>query len=432
MKRTSLNIIILLILASAQFGLGQLQIETEMRPRGEFRNGYKKLNHADLEATSLITQRSRLNFSYKHQYFNYQLSIQDVRAWGDEWLTSSTGVFGDEAGMDLHQAWIEIKPGFNSAIRIGRQQFSYDDERLLARRNWNQNGLSYDAVRYRFQFTSGVFDIALTWNSRDDKQAGNSYPADRMKTLNFIYLKKSLPLHLDLSLLGLASGYTANDTSKTVYLRATYGVNLTFAKSDTRARLAGYYQNGKNKTGRNISAYLLSADIKQKIKPFLLALGAVVISGQDANRTSSDYRKTDHLFDIHYGARHKYYGVMDYFSNMPKSTGQGGLIDLVGSAAFVPAKNSSVKLEGHRFLTHSKAAHPDPAHRVPGRALGTEFDLILYHSFLDHFNLKGGYSVMLPEKNLEIIQGLESGSSRRSEWLWAMLTFKYALFGKEE
>lgn len=410
----------------------QFKIETEFRPRLEYRHGYSKLSSENSIPAIIMTQRSRLNLSFQQANFNYLLSIQDVRVWGDEQLYSSTGVFGNEASLDIHQAWIEMLIKKHSSIKIGRQIFKYDDERLLSLRNWNQNSITYNALLYRFKQEGLQIHAAVSLNNEEDNTFGNEYPAGKMKTLNFLYLQKELPLHLKLSLITLAHGYTANDSSEVVYVRGTYGGYAEYNYKNSNAALAAYYQNGRNQKGKWVSAYLLSLDARQSIGSFTPGLGIVYISGQDGVSTDQDYQKTDHLFDLLYGARHKFYGLMDYFNNLPKSTKNGGLVDLFATLAFNYGKDNSLKLDIHRFWLQSKVEDPANKGTALDKALGTEFDFTFKQNILQAFKLEGGYSLMLPESSLEIIQGLQKNKSGRSDWLWCMLTFTYTLFPEKK
>jgi len=429
MQVRTINLILTFIICSlTNLSFAQLKIDTEIRPRLEYRTGYSKLSSGNSRPAIFISQRSRLSLFYQHTNFNYGFAIQDVRIWGDEQLFSSTGVFGDDASLDVQQAWIEILLLKHSSIKIGRQVFKYDDERLLATRNWNQHANTYDAFLYSFKRNGLQIHAALSLNNEYDNSFKNEYSAGKMKTLNFLYMQKELPLHVKLSLITIAHGYTANDTSEVIYLRGTYGSYVEYTNNNTNAAWVAYYQNGRNQKGKDVSAYLFSIDAKQSIKPFAFGLGMVYISGQDSTNKNANYQKTDHLFDILYGARHRYYGLMDYFNNLAKSTKNGGLIDLYGTLAFNYGKDNSLKLDVHRFWLQNKVEDPVNERRALDKLLATELDFSFKQIFFTVFRIDAGYSVLLPENSLEIIQDLQKNKSKRSHWLWCMLTFTYTLF----
>ena len=61
----------------------QLKIDTELRPRFEYRHGYKTLFPDNTDPAAFVSQRTRLNAGFKNEKLNFYLSLQDVRVWGD-------------------------------------------------------------------------------------------------------------------------------------------------------------------------------------------------------------------------------------------------------------------------------------------------------------------------------------------------------------
>ena len=66
----------------------ELDVNLQLRPRFEYRNGYKELMKDGEYPTSIISQRSRLNFDYKQDKLKASISLQNVRVWGDVPTTS--------------------------------------------------------------------------------------------------------------------------------------------------------------------------------------------------------------------------------------------------------------------------------------------------------------------------------------------------------
>ena len=404
----------------------QLTVDAEIRPRFEVRKGYKLLAVDGQVPAVFVSQRSRLNLAYSTDRIATRFSLQDVRVWGDESNVSSTGVTGDPASIDLFEAWAEYQSATGFGLRFGRQVFSLADQRLISRRNWNQNGLSYDALRLRYTSNDWQFDLALSLNNDQENTDGNRYPADHLKTLNFLYIKGPLAQHLNNSMILIGSGVTANDSSNVIYMRGTVGDYWHYSGAKLDLQGSVYYQFGKNKEGQAVSAYLASIDILIPVQLWKFGGGLVWISGQDAANPNSAYQKTDHLFDILYGNRHSTYGLLDYFSNIPKSTANGGLLDACLKLQYGVNK-TSLQLDVHRFHLVNRVllnSDPDPIDSY----LGTEFDLSFKWKFHPALTLQGGYSVMRPGESLERIQGLNPGDSAWSHWFWLMLELKSVLF----
>jgi len=290
--------------------------------------------------------------------------------------------------------------------------------------------VNYNAVLLKYQQPKYQLHWALSLNNETANRFGNSYPTDKMKTLNFIYFQTSGGEKLSLSAIALGSGYTARDSSEVIYMRGSYGVNLAYRSNRQDIGAAAYYQNGRNRSGQQVSAYLLSLDWRYRTDPINFGGGAVCLSGQDAANRGSEYQKRDHLFDIIYGARHRYYGLMDYFSNLPAGTGKGGLIDFY-STLELPLSRIRHQLALHVFHLHSRVQNAAAAPILDSYLdsyLGSELDYSFTAVISDDLKLQGGYSVMMPSVSLDQIQGLSAGESEYSHWGWLMLTCNVTLF----
>ena len=404
----------------------QLTVDAEIRPRFEIRNGYKLLAVDGQVPAVFVSQRSRLNLTYSKDQIATRFSIQDVRVWGDESNISSTGVNGNPASIDLYEAWAEFQAMADFSLRIGRQVFNIDDERLISKSNWNQNGISYDALQLRYAPGDWQFDLALSLNNDQVNTDGNRYPADHLKTMNFLYIKGPLAQHLSNSIILIGSGVTASDSSELIYMRGTAGDYCHYSGELLDIKGALYYQFGKNSSGQQVSAFLGSINILADLNPFKTGAGLVWISGQDGMNSNSDYQNTDHLFDILYGTRHSNYGLMDYFSNIPKSTASGGLLDACLKLQYGLDK-TSLQLDVHSFYLANRVLLDSDSDPIDSY-LGTEFDLSLKWKFHQALTLQGGYSIMRPGESLERIQGLSPGDSDWSHWFWLMLDVKSILF----
>ena len=404
----------------------QFSIKAELRPRAEFRNGYKALNDSINYPAFFVSQRTRLIFNYSDKKFKIGISLQDVRVWGDFTSFSSTGVFGNRASTYLNQAWLELFLTKYSSLTIGRQYLIYDDQRFLSARNWNQNSLSYDALVYKFKKNTFVFDLGFSLNNQRENVFGNEYPLDIMKTLNFLYLKKQFS-KLNISILGIASGYQKDRTAETIYLRATTGTYLEYKTGNLSVSASGYYQFGKNKTGLDVNAYLLSANTKYNIGKFKLGTGIDIISGKNELKTDSSYINKDQMFSVLYGGRHRFYGNMDYFSNLPLATSGGGLVDIFATLNYKLTSTTALGVTYHFFALQNNVIDPTYTGqdiKALKKSLGSELDLNFSWTLSKIINLKGGYSFMLPTNSLEIIQGIDPGKSDFPSWAWIMLTVK--------
>ncbi|MCK4677985.1 MAG: alginate export family protein [Bacteroidales bacterium] len=430
------NLFMLVLLLITYDSQAQLIVTAEIRPRLEYRNGYRIPIETSKDFALFVSQRTRLNLLYSSNFFNIGISVQDVRVWGDETLVSPTGVFGDPASLDLKEAWIEI-PFSNKglSVKMGRQFLSYDDERLLAKRNWNQLSIAYDAVLFSTIKSNWQLDICGSYNNSKEDIFASEYPFDRMKTLSFIYYKQRLDDHFNFSVITLASGYQKRNT-QTIYMRGTYGLNIFFKEKHLEASGTGYYQNGKSQYGQGVNAFFLSAKAFYKFSKFKLGAGIDYISGQDTTNNNSSYHEKDHLFDILYGARHKYYGYMDYFSYIPSSTANAGLIDIYLKLSYTLSDKHNFGIDYHYLSLAHMIADPasagSPTLQTLERALGSEVDISYQYTIRKDINVQAGFSFFLPTSTLEVMKQVNDLSGQLSHWAYVMVTVKPTLFSNEK
>lgn len=426
MKKIIIGIFVLGILP--MLAVAQFTVNAEFRPRAEVRNGYKQLPDSSSTAAYFISQRTQLGVTYQHEWLKTCISFQDARIWGDENSFNSTGTYGDTASIELNEAWVEFSFLKNSSLKIGRQAFEYDDTRLLSSRNWPQTSLFYDALLYKYARQSWSLDAAFSLNNRTDNTFGNAYSPAKLKTLSFVHLTKIINDDFRVSAIALASGYTADSKSETIYMRGTYGVYANYKKNPLNLTTSFYYQNGKNAKGKKANAFNFNATGDYSFGKSGLTAGLTILSGDK----TSDSGESDELFDLLYGNRHRYYGLMDNFSNLPKGTANGGLIDVFAGVNYQISQKTKILADYHYFaLQQRNWVIVNKINTMLNNSLASEIDLYFRTNFSKSVFLEGGYSMMLPTSSMEIIQGLGEGKSEFSYWGWLMLTVKPEIFSSK-
>src|SRR4249919_3599073 len=81
--------LIIIITSTINIANAQFVVSAELRPRLEFRDGYRTLPTEDSKPAAFVSQRSRLNVAYSQKKFSLKVSLQDVRTWGDEGQTQN-------------------------------------------------------------------------------------------------------------------------------------------------------------------------------------------------------------------------------------------------------------------------------------------------------------------------------------------------------
>ena len=156
---------------------GQLSLTGQVRTRTEYRNGLGTLKLKTNNAAFFTSQRTRLIFNYKTSRVIFQTSLQDIRVWGQDASTISNA---DGSKLGVHEVWAEIalankkdtsikkSPVDYFAVKIGRQELSYDDSRLLGNLDWLQQARRHDAIVFKLLNKGWQFDLGFAFNQNTD------------------------------------------------------------------------------------------------------------------------------------------------------------------------------------------------------------------------------------------------------------------------
>lgn len=407
----------------------QFTLKGEFRPRFEYRNGYGEILSKEEVPAFTISERARISAYYQTGILSFGLALQDVRVWGDDDIYTYTGSPGSASSIDLNEGWIGIKPYSGGLLKIGRQYWIYEDERIFSSRGWSQSEMKYNAVLFQHTGKSFQADAGFSWNNMKEDNSDKGYPIDRMKTLDFIYLKKQFTDWLYVSAFGIATGFQASDTSgeinTNIYLQGTYALYVGINRGKLKALASGYYQNGRNRTGANTIAYLFSAKADYTfVDKFTIGAGIDYLSGSDQKNNDPGYSGKNHSFDVLYGGRHRYFGHLDYFNNLSKSTDNGGLSDLFLKFNYAFAAKASAGVDLHYFSLQNNVQDKSSETLIYlKKGLGEEIDLYFSWDPLKFLNVKGGYSFFVSTGSMEKLQGVY-GNARFPSWAWIMVTAK--------
>ena len=423
MKRTSIQFILPLVLIFISIAsYSQISIQGELRPRFEYRDGYKRLPDTTTYFAAFVSQRSRIYFNYKSEKIITKISFQDVRVWGDEPMKA------DVPGVALYEAWAELHIYDSLSLKVGKQEISYDNERLFSASNWSQMGSTHNAAMLKYSKKGLQIDFTGAFNQSTENTFGTNYSAypNNYKTLNILWISKKLTDNIKASVLGVADGYQRDNTTTTVYLRGTYGGILEYTKpSKFSATVRGFYQDGRLQTGQQISAYYLNADLTYSLtSKFTLWAGMQYVSGNDATDNNN---KFSNAFNTLYGSGHKFSGNMDYFSNISSATKGAGLVDPYLNLIYNFNNKASLRLDMHYFAMQNKYVVNTS---VIDKHLGEEADLLFSYNFNPEVSLMTGFSMISATKSMEVMCG--GNSMYPGAWGFVMLTIKPTFFNSEK
>ena len=411
--------------------IAQFTVSAELRPRFEMDNGSFRPRPDSVSTSYYVTQRTRLRFDLKKEKYQLRLTIQDVRFWGTGDLYSSTGVFGSTGGLDIQEAWFRLKLCEYSDLTIGRQVLKFDDQRLIATRNWNQWGVAYDAVSYNFIKNKWNLNVAVSYNTNANLSNGKFVQDEElfniknlMKTFNYLHVKKTFNEHLKASILVVGAGYQSSLSESVIYMMGTYGIWLSYNQGIFDLSTNLYYQNGKAQSGKDITAFMATLHPGVKLGKIRLGLGGDYISGDNAN--NDDYGSKEKTFNKMYGAVFKFYGYMNYYTYMKVSTANGGLIDIYPNIKVPINEKHSITALYHKFYLANPVFIGD--NESDNEDLGSEIDFMYTYKPMKELVVQAGISYYFTTTTLKQIKNVNATDVNSPYWAWVMLTFTPQLF----
>ncbi|MEO7768736.1 MAG: alginate export family protein [Ferruginibacter sp.] len=165
------------IILTAIDAKAQISMTAQLRTRTEIRNGLGNLVLKGSKPAAFTSQRTRLIFGYKWDRVTFGASIQDVRVWGQD-ASSISNADGNK--LMLHEGWADLTL-FNKAdttiktkgidlmsLKIGRQELSYDDVRLIGNLDWLQQGRRHDMALLKTVHKGWQVDLGYAFNQNSD------------------------------------------------------------------------------------------------------------------------------------------------------------------------------------------------------------------------------------------------------------------------
>jgi hypothetical protein len=373
-----------------------LHFSGEFRGRMEgFTGGGFKPGNDDLYFLS----RFRINMKVQpSDWVKFVFQGQDARVFGKNQKPPAPP-FQDT--MDLRLAYIEIGDSEKktAALRVGRQELAFGEERLIGNVNWLNTARSFDAVRatihsgrYRLDaFASSV--VAAKDGQFNHSQAGNDFhglygaieklipnatvePYILWRLAPRMLTEKGTPGHLD---------------SKTIGFR---WVGKLPADFDYGAEIAGQTGSlGTDAIGAWAGHWLLGYTVAAaRYKPRLIA----EYNYASGDRDPKDGRRG--TFDQLYPTPHDKYGLADQVA-------WKNIEHLRAGVEFKPRAKWLLMTKYNRYWLASArdalyTAGGAPVARVPdgsaGRNVGREIDFQALYNASKQVQLAGGYACFLP------------------------------------
>jgi hypothetical protein len=413
----------------------QLKISGEIRPRFEYRHGYKALADSAMHNAAFVDQRTRLNFDYTQNRMQFKVVLQDVRTWGSQ----KQLVGNEDYGVSIHEAWGQAGLTDNLKMKFGRQELVYDDHRILGNVGWAQQARSHDAVVFKYGKDKLKIHLGAAYNQNKGQLKTTNYSvAKSYKTMQYLWANYKFNNVVKFSFLSMGVGNQANqintngDSTYHTNYTLTTGGRLVYLKNKLGVNLSGYYQLGTTPTfpARGVSAYEFAAEATYKFTDkFKTSLGFEMLSGNSQKDTTLAYNSYNHAFNPYFGTNHKFNGFMDYFY-VGNFNGSVGLNDAYFKLVYKHSKFTT-GFTAHAFLANATVVDPvEKANTGNLKAvdpyLGTELDLFAAFKLAPGTTCKLGYSQMFGTKTMEAVIG---GDMREvSNWAYVMIIMKPTFF----
>ncbi|GAB1402935.1 alginate export family protein [Lentimicrobium sp.] len=411
--------LLLPVAASAQFVLSG-----ELRPRAEYRHGFKQPATTDMDAALFISQRSRLNFGYANQKMKVGVSLQDIRVWGNvPQLNLSDNNFS------LHEAWGEyfFTPSFS--LKLGRMELIYDDSRILGNVDWAQQGRSHDIGLLKFEKNAWKVHAGLAYNQDAEKLNGRVYTVEgNYKTMQLFWINHHSS-NFNLSALFLNNGKqdvkVGEEAEFTTRYSQTFGFTGTYNLNPLQLGASIYKQVGKELSDKDLDALMYAFHVKWSINENLsFTPGFEYLSGTSQKDAINPNYNTINSFNPFYGTNHKFNGHMDYYY-VGNHLNTVGLQDIFLKLNF--SKNKlSAGADFHFFSSAADVLEPGNPMQTMSNNLGQELDLYLGYKLAPGVMLNLGYSQYFATETTIALKG--GSLDETSNWAWASITFKPEFF----
>jgi hypothetical protein len=387
----------------------EIKWDGEVRVRSE-------MDNRDFETSTppnyYTLMRTRLGASVQPiENVKVYLQIQDSRTFGEERdANNKFNPVNNMRNLDLSQGFLQIDNFIYNdlTLKVGRMKLLYGNERVMSPINWANIGRSFDGGFLSYKIPNHKFDAFLMNVGETTIPPSSATPNDVMYIRDYgqlfsgIYYSNTYFLQHQIDL------YFIHQLDRKVTVPSYNDLNRftvgTFAKGTIKkeifyeVELAFQLGTAKDK-GITASLFGITAGYKfEDSNLSTISLSFERLSGTPG--TSSVVR----TFDPSYGSGHKFYGLMDYFVNLPRDTYDRGLQDIYATVVMNPTENTIVHCELHDFrLAESLSGQ---------RALGQELDIIGNMRYNKYVNFEIAACAFIPGK----VMRAAYGSADVSQW----------------
>ena len=425
---TKLYCLVLAMLCSfglkAQEADNVFNLDAQLMTRGELRAGGFKADSLDSERVShFALGRYRIIADYQRSWLNVRLTPQYTGVWGQ-----------GSAGGVLYEGWAKMQSKKGLFVKIGRQELTYDDGRIIGNDDWTMTAPTHDVLKLGYDGESHKVHLLAAYNQNAENidngviyYSGGLQPYKTMQTLWYHYdtPKKSFGI----SLLGMNIGMQNTDQEHPItYYQQLVGTYMSFRPKHWSLEGAFYYQMGKEEHGMNIDAFMASA--KLNVKPsvnYILFAGYDYLSGDKYFNVPPDggiglvFHDKARGFNAIFGSHHEFYGAMDFFYLSNYVGGfTPGLQNLYFGGNIKPVSGLSINAAYHYYAIATDLDY------VNTKTLGHSVELASSYAFNKAVSVSAGYTFMKGSETMELLNKVSE--KRQLHWAWLMMTITPKLF----
>ena len=427
LRQVLISVLILIPLAVPAQDSGKgLSFDLSYMTRGEIRNGglVKGDESAD-DFAAFLLGRTRLGLKYEGQGISSRLTAQHSGTWGSQ----GGGTLG------IYEAWVQLQSRQGLFVRVGRQNLSYDDQRIFGSDDFSMTGMSHDVLKAGFEGNGHKFHVFAAFNQNGENTSGGGtyfsggyQPYKAMESAWYHYDFKRIPMGASLLFLnlGMQGGEKGEDNART-WQQQLAGTYLSFKPKGWSFEGAFYYQMGKQEDGVPIRAFMGSTKAVYSPGIYSLYAGYDYLSGDKFfalppnGAIGMALHDTIRGFNAIYGSHHDFYGAMDFFY-LDSFVGNftPGLQTLYVGGNINPIKKLNIDLSYHYYAITTNLE------RIPSKTLGHDLEIKASYAFSDDIRLSAGYSFLIGTDTMATLQQLDE--RRRMSWGWLMLSITPKLY----
>ena len=436
MKKTAILLILLLLAPCSVFAGKKREItfapdststnifrmSADIMTRGEYRDGGVAGEEGGKDYAAFISGRVMLTLEYEHKWFSMRVTPRFSGVWGQ----------GNNGTFSLFEGWFQAKSRQGLFAKIGRQELSYDDERIIGSDDWTMLASSHDVVKLGYDGKYHQVHAIVAYNQNLEKTIGGTFyidgsqPYKTMQTVWYHFEVPQIPFGGSALFMNVGVQSGEPDNYKTLYQQLTGGY-LCYHHEKYKAEASGYYQFGKHEEGLKLSAWMASGKFTcTPTDSWQFSLGYDYLSGDKyfAVPAKGALGLVRHTvirgFSPLFGSHHEFYGAMDFFYLSDYVGGfTPGLQNAYATLRYKPIQQVSLLAEYHFFATGTDMS---TYHRGLKMPLGHMAVAEVAWKFAEGGKLAAGYTYMNGTETMQRLK--KTDKPLHLHWVW--LSIRYA------